>query len=316
MCGNHHHGTDDHAESGHWPTGPIFRPVPGGRAGLHLPGRARTPALRSRRAFLGDVGKGTLAMAVVTPVLAACSSSDDTAAGTTTTAGSTDAESDAGAEGGDEAAEAATDQGDGDTSGAVADELRWARANLGFVSAYVLARGNTAAIVDTGVAGSADGIGESLASLGLNYDDVDHVILTHKHGDHAGSIAEVLDRATGAAVYAGEADLGEIDADSIVALTGGEDVFGLEMLSTPGHTAGHMAVIDHTAGLLVAGDAIFTQDGGVVEGPERFFDDIPESRQTIQALAQLSFNTLLVGHGDPIEGAADTAVSALADSLP
>jgi len=118
-------------------------------------------------------------------------------------------------------------------------------------------------------------------------------------------------------VYAGEADLAAIDTndDGAVALTGGEDVFGLEMLATPGHTAGHMAVIDHSAGLLVAGDAIFTQDGGVVEGPARFFDDIPRSRDTIRQLAQLSFNTLLVGHGDPIEVGADTAVAALADSL-
>ena len=88
------------------------------------------------------------------------------------------------------------------------------------------------------------------------------------------------------------------------------------MLATPGHTAGHMAVIDHAAGLLVAGDALFTNSGGVSEGPPRFFDDIPQSRDTIRALAQLSFNTLLVGHGDPIEGNADTAVADLAASLP
>lgn len=205
--------------------------------------------------------------------------------------------------------------------GATDDQLRWGRANLGFVSAYVLARGNSAAIVDTGTAGSAEAIGETLQTMGLNYDDVDHVILTHKHEDHIGSLAEVLDRASSAAVYAGEADLGDIATsaageDAIVGLIGGEDVFGFEIVATPGHTLGHMSVIDHQAGLLVAGDAIFTVEGGVVEGPERFFDDVGQSRQTIKALAQLSFNTLLVGHGDPIEERADTAVAALATSLP
>jgi glyoxylase-like metal-dependent hydrolase (beta-lactamase superfamily II) len=273
--------------------------------------------LRSRRAFLGEVGRGTLALAVLAPVVAACGSSDDGADGTDEAAP---------AEGSNGATTvttsgAATTDGVAPGSGAEGgqpgtEELRWARADLGFVSAYVLARGNRAAIVDTGVSGSADAIGESLASLGLNYDDVDHVVLTHKHGDHAGSIAEVTARAARATVYAGQADLGEIDADSIVALTGGEDVFGLEMLATPGHTAGHMAVIDHGVGLLVAGDAIFSEDGGVIEGPPRFFEDIPRSRETIRELARLSFNTLLVGHGEPIEGAADTAVAALAASLP
>jgi len=192
--------------------------------------------------------------------------------------------------------------------------LRWARANLGFVSAYVLARGNTAAIVDTGVPGSAAAIGESLAELGLVYNDVAHVILTHNHGDHAGSITEVLNQAINATAYAGEADLGAIPGD-IAGLVGGEDIFGFEMLPTPGHTPGHMAVIDHQAGLLVAGDAIFTEAGGVVEGPERFFDDIALSRDSIKAMAAMTFNTLLVGHGDPLTDGADSAVQALAASL-
>ena len=87
------------------------------------------------------------------------------------------------------------------------------------------------------------------------------------------------------------------------------------MLATPGHTPGHMAVIDHETGLLVAGDAIFTEGGAVVEGPERFFNNIPQSRDTIRQLAEQSFNTLLVGHGDPIETEADAAVAALAASL-
>ena len=74
-----------------------------------------------------------------------------------------------------------------DPPAAQPEVLRWQRANLGFVSAYVLARGNAATIVDTGVPGSAAAIGESLAALGLNYNDVEHVVLTHNHQDHAGN---------------------------------------------------------------------------------------------------------------------------------
>ncbi|MEE9415262.1 MAG: MBL fold metallo-hydrolase [Acidimicrobiales bacterium] len=291
MSGNHHHDTDQAA----------------------LYGPSLKPRVRTRRAFLGEVGKGTLAIAVFAPAtLAACSSgsggevaSEGTSIPPTSAAPSSSAPITSVA-----SAPASTDSAEPDS------ELRWARANLGFVSAYVLARGNSAAIVDTGTEGSAETIGESLKSLGLNYSDVEHVILTHNHGDHAGSIAAVLENALNAATYAGEADLNGIAAESIIPLLGGEDVFGFEMIATPGHTLGHMAVIDHAAGLLVAGDAIFTDGGTAMEGPERFFNDVETSRDSIRALAALSFNTMLVGHGDPIENDANAAVADLAASLP
>lgn len=280
------------------------------------------PSARSRRAFLGDFGRGTLALAVFTPMLAACGGSD-----TDDQAADTEDSDAANAEGAETSTESSsTTQAEESAAGEGADggELRWARAELGFVSAYVLARGNTAAIVDTGTNGSAEAIGQTLADIGLNYSNVAHVILTHHHGDHVGSIDAVLGNTPSATVYAGAADLGQInvtaggqpvDDGRIQALTGGEDIFGFEALATPGHTAGHMAVIDHAAGLLVAGDAIFTEGTEAVEGPARFFADVPESRQSIAKMAELSFNTLLVGHGDPLESGADAAVAALAASF-
>jgi glyoxylase-like metal-dependent hydrolase (beta-lactamase superfamily II) len=282
-------------------------------------------ASRSRRAFLGDLGKGTIAAAVFTPaLLAACGSSDSAtsaaepgapAAATTSppTTGSTGSTAPAASEQPAPTAATSADDDSGEAPGL--ESLTWARTNLGFVSAYVLVRGNTAAIVDTGVSGSATAIGNTLAGLGLNYGDVDHVILTHNHPDHAGSITAVLAEALNATAYAGTADLGVLPAD-IVGLVGGEDIFGFEMLATPGHTAGHMSVIDHQAGLLVAGDALWTEGGAPVEGPQQYFADVPRSRDSIRSLATLSFNTLLVGHGDPIERAADRAVAALAAALP
>lgn len=306
MCGNHSSdGTPlDHVHGDHHhDRGPIF-----------FPRRRAT----SRRAFLGEVGGGALALAVFTPtVLAACSadsSESNVAAGSSTTGSSatpaptTDTTATDSTASESAPAESAESQA-GDAS------LVWARASLGFVSAYVLARGNSAAIVDTGVAGSAAAIGDSLATLGLNYSNVEHVILTHHHQDHAGSIDEVLAEAVNATAWVGEADLDDLGGRSLSTVVGGEDVFGFEMVATPGHTSGHMAVIDHAAGLLVAGDAMFTDSGGVTEGPARFFEDVPESRESIKKLAGLSFNTLLVGHGEPIEVGADSAVAALAQSF-
>lgn len=249
--------------------------------------------------------------------MAACSSDESTdEADSTTQAAATDETSTSAPTEPAESGE--TDEADGSavTQAAAGDtsELRWERANLGFVSAYVVARGNRAAIVDTGTAGSAETIGQSLTDLGLTYNDVESVILTHNHGDHIGSIGDVLAMAANATAYAGEADLGGIDGD-ITGLVGGEDVFGMEVLATPGHTPGSMSVIDNGTGLLIAGDALTVEGGRAAEPPAQFTADPNGARDSIRALAALSFNTLLVGHGDPIEGGADQSVVDLVASF-
>lgn len=74
-------------------------------------------------------------------------------------------------------------------------------------------------------------------------------------------------------------------------------------------------MIDHEAGLLVAGDALNTAGGGV-QGPNPDFSaDHDQANASAKRLAELTFNTLLAGHGDPVEDMADTAVAALAATL-
>ena len=65
------------------------------------------------------------------------------------------------------------------------------------MSAYILSRDGAAVIIDTGVAGSADAIEQSLNAVGHDWSAVGNLILTHHHGDHAGSAADVLERAPG-----------------------------------------------------------------------------------------------------------------------
>ena len=300
MSGHHHHYARDH----HHLQRVRIRPL---------------PRLRTRRAFLGDIGGGALALAVVTPVaIAACSDGDESADGGSSTESTASdgpsTEGDGATTSSSVSDDPSSTEGATDSEAASGDELRWARANLGFVSAYVVARGNRAAIVDTGTAGSADTIGQSLADLGLNYADVESVILTHNHGDHIGSIEDVLAMAVNATGYAGEADLGGIAGD-ITGLVGGEDVFGMEMLATPGHTPGSMSAIDHGTGLLIAGDALTIEGGDAAEPPAQFTADPDVARDSIRAVADLTFNTLLVGHGDPIEDDAAASVAALAASF-
>jgi glyoxylase-like metal-dependent hydrolase (beta-lactamase superfamily II) len=191
----------------------------------------------------------------------------------------------------------------------------WTRVNLGFVSAYVLVRNGEAAVVDTGVAGSADAIEASLNGIGLGWDAVGHVIITHRHPDHAGSAADVLDRTPDATGYAGAADIPAISVPRpLTAVADGDKIFDLTIVATPGHTAGHVCVLDPVARLLVAGDALNNKSGLAGSSPQNT-DDPVAAKASVVKLAGLSFDTVLFGHGEPIEGGASGQVAKLAATL-
>jgi glyoxylase-like metal-dependent hydrolase (beta-lactamase superfamily II) len=246
-----------------------------------------------RRTLLADLGRGALAVAVLG----------------WTACGGDDADDD---DGGGGAASSSTSSTEPRSGG---DALVDRRVSLGYVSAYVLARGREAAVVDTGVAGSAPPIEDGLRAVGLSWEDVQHVVLTHNHPDHAGSVGPVMDAAAGARGYAGAADIPSIDAPrELVAVEDGEEVFGLRIVTTPGHTAGHIAVFDPDTGLLVAGDALGNTDGLAGSNPQ-FTADPAAAEASVQKLADLDVERILFGHGEPIERDAASALRDLAASL-
>lgn len=247
-----------------------------------------------RRTFLTWSGRGALAIAVLG--VAGC--------------GGGSGNGPPSSDGGDDA-EAGTAESPASGGGA---GLRWSRVDLGFVAAYVLVRGGQAAVVDTGVAGSADAIGTVLDSAGPEWSGVRHVVLTHKHPDHAGSIGDVLERAEKAIGHIGAADLAEVDAPRrLRPLEDGDDVLGLRMVATPGHTAGHMAVYDTGSRVLVAGDALNNTDGLAGSNPQ-FTEDETAAAESVRRLAELEPRTILVGHGDPVLHNASDALHELASS--
>jgi glyoxylase-like metal-dependent hydrolase (beta-lactamase superfamily II) len=261
--------------------------------------------LLTRRLFLADLGRGAFAVAILG--VAGCAPGGSTArpSGSPSAAGSPAPPAGPSSS----ALPPPSDASGSKDPGAVA----WARVNLGFVSAYLLVRGGEAAVVDTGVAGSEDEIGAGLAGVGLEWSAVGHVILTHKHGDHAGSLGAVLAAAPDATGYIGSADLPAVQSPRpLTAVDDGERVFGLRIIATPGHTAGHIAVLDEVGGVLVAGDALGTTGGTLAGSNPQFTEDAAAAQATIVKLGKLTFETLLVGHGEPILAGAAAQVKALA----
>lgn len=261
----------------------------------------------TRRTFLVHAGRGTIALAVLSVAGCGPSALGSVAPSSQPSSGASPSE---------EPSAEPSATGGGSSSAppsTAAGGVTWQRANLGFVSAYVLVRAGEAAIVDTGTTGSAGRIGEALAAAGADWPQVGHVILTHKHGDHAGSIAGVLQQAADATAYAGEADIPNIDSPKpITAVADGEMVFGLRIVATPGHTAGHIAVFDEAGGILVAGDALNTSGGTLTGSNPSFTEDAEAARASVVKMGGLTFETLLVGHGEPILEGASGQVAALA----
>lgn len=269
--------------------------------------------VRSRRRFLVEFGGGVASIVLVAGCTSSDSASDaatgttgaasDNPAATTTTSASASPES--------------TSAGDTESAGA---ELGWHEVSFGFVSAYLLQRGSEVTIVDTGT-GTVDEFEAGLGSLGAAWSNVSNVVLTHSHGDHIGGLGAVLENAPTARAYAGEGDLaaiaiGGFDADRFTGVADGDEIFGLEVIATPGHTPGHIVVFDRDSGLLVAGDAINTSSGAVTGPNPDFTPDMASAEASVAKILEgRTITTALVGHGDPVEGTAGDSLAALVASL-
>ncbi|SFS68842.1 MBL fold metallo-hydrolase [Halostagnicola kamekurae] len=81
-------------------------------------------------------------------------------------------------------------------------------------NAYVLHEGDSLALVDTGIATTdvRDDLREGLAEYGYEFADVDDIVLTHFHPDHAGLAGEVQSESD-ATVYVHEADAPLVEGD-------------------------------------------------------------------------------------------------------
>ena len=243
---------------------------------------------RGRRWFLVQASRGVLGFAVL-GFAAACSSDDA-----------------------DE-----TDEASGSGRSGSAAGLDWWRVDFAYVSAYVLVRGREAALVDCGLGSRVDEIGAVLGAAGTGWDRVRHVLITHAHADHHDGLIEVTARAPGAAIYAGAAEadqLQDLSGRQLRPVTDGEEVFGLQMVDTPGHTPGHIAVFDTGSRVLVAGDAISNTINGL-QGPMSEFSGVMRTaEESVRKLAALEPEVILFGHGPPVQRDAAAQLHQLAGS--
>jgi glyoxylase-like metal-dependent hydrolase (beta-lactamase superfamily II) len=177
---------------------------------------------------------------------------------------------------------------------------------------YIVGRGKVA-ILDPGPDDDAH-----VAALldAVRNETVTHIFVTHTHRDHSPAVPKIK-AATGAKVFAqgphrlarplhiGETRRldasADIDFRPDVALADGEVVTGdgwtLEALTTPGHTANHMAFAFKESDLLFAGDHVMAWSTTIVAPPDGAMSDYMAS---LEKLARRSEPLYLSGHGAPI----------------
>jgi len=265
--------------------------------------------------FIQRFSSGTLAIAALGVTAFACSSDEPAASSSTTTSDQTATQPPAPVTT-TTAAAATTTATPAPTIAPPQVEGSWGRAVLGSVSAYVVVRAGEAAIIDTGQRGSEGGIEQALAALDTGWSNVGTVLVTHRHPDHIGSLPAVMTAATDATAYAHPADIPQISAPRpVTPVADTESVFGLTVIHTPGHTPGHIALLEPALSVLFAGDAINGANPGVVGPNPQYTPDMGLAIESARRLGTFAYETVVFGHGEPVVGDADAAVAAMAAEL-
>ena len=180
---------------------------------------------------------------------------------------------------------------------------------------YIIGRGKVA-ILDPGPDDDAH-----IAALldAVRGETVTHIFVTHTHRDHSPAVPKVK-AATGAKTFAqgphrlarplhtGETRRLDASADMDfrpdVALPDGETVIGdgwtMEALTTPGHTANHMAFALQEQDLIFSGDHVMGWSTTIVAPPDGAMSDYMASLHKLAARPEQLY---LPGHGNPIRDA-------------
>jgi glyoxylase-like metal-dependent hydrolase (beta-lactamase superfamily II) len=85
------------------------------------------------------------------------------------------------------------------------------------------------------------------------------------------------------------------------------------IVAAPGHTAGSVAVLFEDDGVLVARDAIASDEGAPIVGV--FNVDRAQAAETFRRLAALDVEIACFGHGDPLLGGAGAQLAQVAATL-
>ena len=208
---------------------------------------------------------------------------------------------------------------------------------LRLVNAYLVREDDGFTLVDTTLKGAADDLIAAAHDAG---GELRRIVLTHGHGDHAGGLDGLKDRLGDAVeilvptdderILAGEwkpdgklpGSWPTVATRADVRLNAGDRVGSLEVVAAPGHTPGHVALLDTRDRTLLCGDTFTTIAGVAVTAKklQRFplaavaTWDPDVDRASARTLRALDPARLAPGHGPVVEAPAAAMDRAIAKS--
>ncbi len=197
----------------------------------------------------------------------------------------------------------------------------------GWCNAYLVREDDGLTLVDTMLPRSQGAIFAAAKDAG---GEIRRVVLTHAHGDHAGSLlamakylpeAEIVVGRREARLLSGDKSpepgepaakprsIVKVDVTPTRLVDPGDRIGSLEVHAAPGHTPGQIALLDTRDGTLIAADSFSTLGGVAVTSkpnPKFPFPALaswhkPTALATAQALRALDPARLAVGHGRVVE---------------
>lgn len=196
---------------------------------------------------------------------------------------------------------------------------------------FLIVESDGLTMIDVGLPRNEKKILGYISKLGYRAEDLKRIIITHADDDHYGSLAK-LKSLTGAIVYASEIEAkaiqkgsssrrlkfrgiarfffilirvffhaASVKVDKILYDGQCLPILGnFQVISTPGHTPGHIALFSAAHGILFAGDALRSVEGKLVISTGVNTWDEKKAVESANRLAELNPQIVCTGHGPMI----------------
>ena len=204
---------------------------------------------------------------------------------------------------------------------------------------YLITSGPELVLIDTGMRGSSKKIAAYLSIIDKKTDDIKYIFITHADPDHIGGAME-MKKLTGAKLVIHNGEMPALAGDSSsrlrnksrfikilsrilsglirfapaqpdIVVKEDTEIAGLKIINTPGHSDGSISI--YLPGKVIfVGDALTADAKGNPRRPMKALAaDMVQAKASVQMIAGLEFDTLLVGHGAPVKGDAVNKVKKL-----
>lgn len=203
-------------------------------------------------------------------------------------------------------------------------------------NAYLVDDGDVT-LVDAGLPIPRRSLAGELEAAGYASEDLDRVLLTHYDVDHVGGLSR-LD--VDVPVYLGVDDVGlvrrswsppvlhhkgafhrlarrffTLGSRDLRPIEDGDHLGGFRAIHTPGHNPGHTVFLHDGTGVAFLGDLAWEADGRLVSPPWLDSYDTDVLAESIERVADESFDHACVGHGEPVSPGGDAALRELTTAL-